>query len=444
MTNQVSSGPAPNTVGATGFYTDRGYDYVTRCMIGYAAQGVMDIGRVFATIARTKDGDADSWYAAWRATAEKLHRQATESLDAGHTATAHRLFLSASEAYAQAIAFADGQSDRETFAPTFALQTKCWEAFVDSSAGRIVRLAVPYEGTTLPGFLFRPDASEARRPTVVMTNGSEGSKSGLWAWGASSALARGWNVFIYDGPGQQTMLFDNGHPFRPDWEAVLTPVVDSLLRRPDVDGSALFAYGCSQAGYWVTRALAFEHRFVAAAVDPGVMDVSTAWMSNLPPPLVAVLKAGNSNMFNGALAEVAKDPKMAETMAARARPFAKATAYETFAAVLGYNLREVIGLVKTPLMIMDPDDEAFWPGQSKELAQGLSGDHTRVSFSREDGTNYHCEPMARMEADARMLDFFQDHLARRGYTESPSPRGLEIGQVPDGIGPISIPRAAPK
>jgi hypothetical protein len=56
---------------------------------------------------------------------------------------------------------------------------------------------------------------------------------------------------VYDGPGQQNMLFDKGYPFRPDWEAVLTPVVDALTIRGDIDGSALFAYGCSQAGYWV-------------------------------------------------------------------------------------------------------------------------------------------------------------------------------------------------
>jgi hypothetical protein len=404
---------APNTVGVTGFYADRGYDYVTRCMVGYAAQGVMDIGRVFATLANTRDGDADSWYTAWRATAEGFHQRADRHLAAGRTETAHRLFLAASEGYAQAVAFADGQTDRTTFEPTFALQTKCWEAFVDSSSGRIVRVAVPYEGAALPGFLIRPDASRTRRPTVVMTNGSEGSKSGLWAWGASSAIARGWNAFLYDGPGQQTMLFDRGHPFRPDWEAVLTPVVDSLVVRDDVDASALFAYGCSQAGYWVTRALAFERRFVAAAVDPGVMDVSTAWTANLPQPLVDVLKSGNRDVFNAAIAEAARDPKTAETMAARARPFAKATAYDTFAAVLAYHLRDVVGLVKTPLLIMNPDDEAFWPGQSAELAASLTGDHELVHFAREDGTHYHCEPMARAEADATMLDFFQERLARR-------------------------------
>ena len=30
-------------------------------------------------------------------------------------------------------------------------------------------------------------------------------------------------VFVFDGPGQQSMLFERGVPFRYDWEAVLTP-----------------------------------------------------------------------------------------------------------------------------------------------------------------------------------------------------------------------------
>jgi hypothetical protein len=245
-----------------------------------------------------------------------------------------------------------------------------------------------------------------------MTNGSEGSKSGLWAWGVASTLARGWNAFIYDGPGQQTMLFDKGRPFRPDWEAVLTPVVDSLVRRSDVESAALFAYGCSQAGYWVTRALAFEHRFVAAVVDPGVMDVSTPWLSALPPQLVAVLKAGKKDVFNAAMAEAVKNPKMAQVVAARGRPFAKPTAYDTFAAALEYHLRDVIGDVRTPLLITDPDEESFWPGQSEQMYEQLTGERELLRFSREDGANWHCEPMGRLDVELKMLDYLQDRLSK--------------------------------
>ena len=402
--------PTPNMAAVNGFFTDDGFDFLTRMAIGYAAQGVFDVGQVSATVARVSDGDADSWYRAWRQTAEKLHTRATAGLVAGHTETAHRLFLAAAESYAQAIAFADGMTDSSLFGPTFALHRQCWEAFVDSSAGRIERISVPYESTTLPGYLFRPDTSGTARPTVVLTNGSEGSISGLWAYGAGTALARGWNAFLYDGPGQQTMLFDHNIPFRHDWEAVLTPVVDSLVERPDVEASALFAYGVSQAGYWVPRALAYEHRFAAAVADPGVMDVSTAWLGNLPAELIAILQAGNKEFFNGAMAEVAAEPKVAEAMAARGRPFAKETPYDTFQAVMQYNLRDIVGTIQTPMMITNPDDEAFWPGQSTDLVDHLTGHREIVHFLREDGANVHCEPLGRAEAEFRMFDFFQDHL----------------------------------
>ena len=117
----------------------------------------------------------------------------------------------------------------------------------------------------------------------MVTNGSDGSLPGLLGYGGAEALARSWNVFVYDGPGQQSMLFERGRPFRYDWEAVLTPVIDTLVGRPDVDASALVGYGISQGGYWITRAIAFEHRIVAAVADPGVVDVSAGWTVHLRP-----------------------------------------------------------------------------------------------------------------------------------------------------------------
>ncbi|MGW5433783.1 alpha/beta hydrolase family protein [Streptomyces sp. NPDC004059] len=64
------------------------------------------------------------------------------------------------------------------------------------------------------------------------------------------------------------MLFAHGVPFRPGWENVVTPLVDFLPARPDVDPRRIALAGISQAGYWVPRALAFEHRITAAVADP--------------------------------------------------------------------------------------------------------------------------------------------------------------------------------
>lgn len=56
---------------------------------------------------------------------------------------------------------------------------------------------------------------------------------------AGGALKRGYNVLIFDGPGQGGTLVTQKLPKRADWEDVVTPVVDDLLRRPDVDSARI-------------------------------------------------------------------------------------------------------------------------------------------------------------------------------------------------------------
>jgi hypothetical protein len=403
--------PESHRVIETGFFADRDFDYEARIALGNASQGLMDAGLVLATIARIDDGDADGWFAAWNDLAKRLHARASSSLAAGRTESAGRLFLGASDAYSRALAFSDGMADGAAFAPTFALHRQCFDAFVDASGGRFERLAIPYEGQALPGYIFRPDASGAPRPTLVLTNGSDGSVTGMWASGAAAAVARGWNAVVYDGPGQQTMLFDRGVPFRPDWETVLTPVVDAVVARNDVDASKLLAYGISQAGYWLPRALAFEKRFVAAVVDPGVVDVSTSWLAPLPPELVELLTSGNADYFNGAMQQAEADPGLARTIAFRSKPYGKSTDFDTYTAVAQYTLRDVGGRITTPLLITSPEDEQFWPGQSQQLYELLSGDRELVTFTREDGANFHCQPLGRVLTELAMFDFFDERLA---------------------------------
>ena len=80
---------------------------------------------------------------------------------------------------------------------------------------------------------------------------------------AAGALRRGYNVIAFDGPGQGSCLRDQGLHFRPDWEAVVTPVVDFALTVPEVDAGRLALMGMSLGGYLAARAAAFEHRIAA-------------------------------------------------------------------------------------------------------------------------------------------------------------------------------------
>jgi hypothetical protein len=391
-------------------FADADFDYEARIVLGAAANGIGDVGLVLAALDQIKDGDAQSWFDAWTAVAARLAARGHEAAAREHWATAQWALLAAAEYYAKALVFVDGLDDQSVLLPTFRAGRACWEAVVDASQGRFVRVAVPYEGTTLPGYLLRPDSTGAARPTLVMTNGSDGSLPGMLGYGATETLSRGWNVFVYDGPGQQSMLFEHGMPFRYDWEAVLTPVLDTLAARPDVDATALTGYAISQGGYWITRAVAFEHRLVAAVADPGVVDVSAGWIAHLPPPLLALLDAGQRDAFNAALSQPSPDPKAARTMAFRAKPYGITDPFDLFTQVRKYQVRDVAGQISTPMLILDPDDEQFFPGQPRQLYDLLPGEKKLITFTQAQGANFHCQPTGRRLTHTQMLDWLADHL----------------------------------
>ena len=60
---------------------------------------------------------------------------------------------------------------------------------------------------------------------------------------------RGYHCLSFNGPGQGDSLWVRKLYFRPDWEKVITPVVDYALRRREVDPMRIALIGVSQGGY---------------------------------------------------------------------------------------------------------------------------------------------------------------------------------------------------
>ena len=154
------------------------------------------------------------------------------------------------------------------------------------------KVGIPYEGILMPGYFFRPEKNSGPLATIIFNNGSDGSTSGMWTCGVAAALERGYAALVFDGPGQNSMLWLQNIPFRHDWEKVIIPVVDFLRRREDVDPYRIVLSGISQGGYWILRALAFEHRIAAGIADPGVMDVSVSFLRELPREMRDLLDDG--------------------------------------------------------------------------------------------------------------------------------------------------------
>jgi hypothetical protein len=396
---------------AAQFFEDEELNFVFNMMLGGAFYGLADVGVCLAIADQITDGDAASAVAAMTAAGERYAALADQALAAGHRVSARDAYLQAANYSFHASFFVDRMGAPERFKPIWERHQALWDQGTALLDPPVEHVRIAYEGTTFPGYLYRVDTAGQRRPLLIFNNGSDGGMAFAWVSGIAPALQRGYNCLTFWGPGHGMALVQQQIYFRPDWEHVITPLVDYALTRSDVDPARIALMGGSQAGYWVPRALAFEQRIAAAVVDPGVWDVSTSWTDNLPPELVQLLDAGDKATFDALIEEALRaEPGMAAMIAFRTRPYGLPL-FETIQAARQYTLTGVVEHIRCPLLITDPEGEGFWPGQSQRLYDALSGPKALVRFTAAEGADLHCEPKAPALRAQRIFDWLDATLA---------------------------------
>ena len=210
------------------------------------------------TASRGEDAGTSDFLRAWTALTDQLTGQAEAAEKAGHGRTATQLYARATNYLCQAERMlSNSDPDRiPTYRRVLALQEKGFDA-------RVGRVAIPYEGATLPAYFSQAAAADhAPVPVVVLVNGLDSTKehqysSGHWA----ELAARGISCLMLDQPGTGEALRLQGLTARIDTEAWAAAAVDWLETRVDVDRSRIGIVGWSLGGYYAPRAAAFEKRF---------------------------------------------------------------------------------------------------------------------------------------------------------------------------------------
>src|SRR5690606_15009948 len=106
--------------------------------------------------------------------------------------------------------------------------------------------------------------------------------------------------------------------------------------------------------------------------------------------------------------------KSAHTWNFRARPYRCDSYFDTFTAIGEYTLGAAeAARITTPLFIADPEDEQFWPGQSRRLADMVAGPLHGCRFTAAEAAIHRCPPLARSLPDQRMFDWLYETLGSR-------------------------------
>jgi len=393
-------------------FTDPDFGFAAQIALGHSYYRAGDPGKLLAVVSNIKAGDFESAWAAYHQAGVELRALAESAAAKRHNVSAREAYLGAASYFSAPLRFGDSTNDPERMLPCFQEYAACWAAAAALFDPPIERLEIPYEGGNLTGWFLRADHSRRPRPLVIVNTGADGLELGSYVLGAAGALARGNNCLIFNGPGQGDSLWLRKLYFRPDWEKVITPVVDAMLRRREVDAKRIALVGISQGGYWVPRALAFEHRIAAGVADPGVWDVSEPWIGHLPAIVRAALDGKDKTQFDQYLQMgTASNVRSRGMLRFRMRPFGMTSYYDTFHAVQSYKLAEVAGNIRCPMLITAPESEQFFPGQAQKLYDALNCPKTMVHFTRAQGADQHCEVAAPGYRDFCIYNWLDETLA---------------------------------
>jgi dienelactone hydrolase len=210
--------------------------------------------------AQGSDVGTKEFMASWQRVADQLEEQAAEAEKAGHLRTAGQKYFRAAAYLCQAERMQSASDPNRTlvYQHCLDLMQKSFD-LVDPATSRV---AVPFEGTTLPAYFTRAERTDGTpAPTMVMWNGLDSTKEHMYTseWPKEMA-ARGISTLMVDCPGSGEALRFGDLKARVTTEDWAKACVDYLETRDDVDSDRIGLVGWSLGGYYAPRAAAYEKR----------------------------------------------------------------------------------------------------------------------------------------------------------------------------------------
>lgn len=206
------------------------------------------------------DEGTAAFFESWVAMADRLTWHGDAALAAQHRLTASAKYRRASIYYMVAERMQKhGFPQREA---AYRSMLDMMRKSVELSGRDVEFLEVPYEGKSYPAIFLRAQGKDGKpAPCVIHTNGLDSVKEMIYFSGIGDELAaRGISTLMLDHPGVGEALRLRSLHGRHDTEAWVSPAVDLLVARSDVDAARIGIMGWSLGGYFAPRAAAFEKR----------------------------------------------------------------------------------------------------------------------------------------------------------------------------------------
>ncbi|KZF21248.1 alpha/beta-hydrolase [Xylona heveae TC161] len=443
--------------------SDESFHFELLRFLALARYSGSDVAEVLRLADRIIPGDFESWYTEFNNLAERIESQANKIDLSKHPVSARDFYMRASSYFRGADFYLHGNPKDPRIRGLWQKQARCFDKALSLLPIPGKRITLKAHGFEVPTIFYESWITpagldpKAPRPAIVIGNGFDGAQEESMHFNGFAALERGFHVITYEGPGQCTVRREQGLGFIPEWEKVVSPVLDYYLsyssatdpKHPAslIDHKKVGLIGLSMGGYLAARAAVFEsHRLAAVALNDGVYSIGMAF-DTMTPQKIKDQIAEFVAKSEGTAESATKDPSDAQIGAA-VEALLKQVSQASGTAQLPTKLRWGIthgmwsfnvsspaeylersqlmslegGLarkISCPVWVGEAADDLFFEGQPGMLTDAINEgkakqNATRVILTEEDAAGAHCHVGAACLVNKLIFDWFEDIINASG------------------------------
>ena len=381
------AGPAQAVSPRGRFFANQTFHFETLRNAGYIVSNCADLSEVLETVKVIAEGDVQSWYTAWEATADRVLALAERTQDLLSKGGAY-MRASTYQRMAEFLIPPDDPRRPESFEKT----GRYFFHGLEALGVRYERITVPYGAGKLRALYYPGPHGAETKPLLMFGGGFDSVLEEYYPNFAEAAFKRGYAVLTYEGPGQGQALRTYGLTYTPEWEKPVTGVLDEFLDT-HATPSKIVLIGMSMGGYFAPRAAAYEER-----ID-GVVAYDTMYdFGAIAGPLMAAAK--NPLATNN----------ISVSWAYRNALWTMGTkdVDETIEACAAYTLAPVADRIRQDVLILAGTEDHFVPiHQTADFEKALVNARsvtTRI-FDRPSGGAGHCQGGALTLYHAAVFDW---------------------------------------
>ncbi|SHE67706.1 alpha/beta hydrolase family protein [Pedobacter caeni] len=382
--------------------------------VGSTWQRLSDVGECFDTASRIDEANDYSWSDQWIKTGNRLKVLGDACLKEHHEFTAGESYLRSSTYYRAALHHYPDPANK--IVKELSLKVvKNYKMALKLMSIPFEAVSIPYMKTELPGYFFPAKLKSNKKAPVIILHAGRDSWAEDYLWVAQQAVKRGYHCLLFDGPGQGKVIRIQGIPFRPDWENVITPVLDFLKHtKKEVDMNKTVLMGFSMGGFLAPRAVTVEKRIKLCVANPGVLNWTASiynGLNQIDPQLLPLFQAGNYDLFDQKIEEYMRTSSYVKWgITDELWKYGVHKPSELIKKYQEYNIEAVAKNIGCRMMVIDGTGEEFSVGEAKRLYDALTCPKDYVLFTEEDTGYLHCQPGALAIAYTRIFNWVDKYI----------------------------------